>query len=77
MYVKLDLADPKFCTGCACLYWAEGGTPEEHPYCRAFDTTWGRWDVKASGMRGVIRPQACIDASAEIEKLVAAEGVLT
>jgi len=64
MYVKIDLADERYCDGCPCLTPTVGLN------------WWGAWcEVleEAVGERGTgqvsefLRPQACIDASAAIE----------
>ena len=64
MYVKIDLADERYCDGCPCLdgaccaalgaelRWAWANHPEE-----GNDTNENHW----------LRPQACIDASKAIE----------
>ena len=64
MYVKIELADERYCDGCAVKV-------EGRSWCAAFrqDIQWDWPPGAGPGLRW-LRPQACIDASEEIEELV-------
>lgn len=63
IYVAIDLANEAYCDGCVCLHSSSGS------YCEGMrvEIEEGLAEVKGYIDRHYIRPQACIDASAEIE----------
>jgi len=64
MYVKIDLDDERYCDGCPLLA-RNGETCGNEGWVIDFD----HFDPSTGhGVQRYIRPQACIDASAEIDK---------